>query len=194
MPCRCGRNIDAYYPEGDEPRMTRKPNPRATADPDVDQLADEAERGNDIEEILALRRGGRPPRGAAAGTVESVRLDPDLKCELLLRAARDHTSVSDVIRRAIGEYLRQLTHKRILKRDTEGRRPGANNIDACPCADVAGIPAPESAVPVIRAVKRERLALSAGSQLNIMHISLARDATRRWSPPMHWSSDVGRPA
>jgi hypothetical protein len=35
-----------------------------------------------------------------------VRIDPDLKRDLLLRAARDHTSVSDVIRRAIGEYLR----------------------------------------------------------------------------------------
>jgi hypothetical protein len=45
-------------------------------------------------------------RGAAAGTVESVRLDPDLKRDLLLRAARDNASVSDVIRRAIGEYLR----------------------------------------------------------------------------------------
>jgi predicted transcriptional regulator len=43
--------------------------------------------------------------GSAAASVESVRLDPELKHELLLRAARDHTSVSEVIRRAIGEYL-----------------------------------------------------------------------------------------
>jgi predicted HicB family RNase H-like nuclease len=34
-----------------------------------------------------------------------VRLDPELKRELLLRAARDHMSVSEVIRRALGEYL-----------------------------------------------------------------------------------------
>jgi Ribbon-helix-helix protein, copG family len=72
----------------------------------VDQLADEAVRGYDVEQILERRRGGRPPRGAAAGTVESVRLEPDLKRDLLLRAARDHTSASDIIRRAIGEYLR----------------------------------------------------------------------------------------
>jgi hypothetical protein len=43
--------------------------------------------------------------GPAAGTVESIRLDPDLKRDLLLRAAHDHASVSDIIRRAIGEYL-----------------------------------------------------------------------------------------
>jgi len=48
---------------------------------------------------------GRPALGSAAASVESVRLDPELKRELLLRAARDHTSVSEVIRRALGEYL-----------------------------------------------------------------------------------------
>jgi predicted HicB family RNase H-like nuclease len=85
--------------------MTRKPNARTATGADLNQLADEAEHGYDVEQVLARRRVGRPPRGAAAGTVESVRLDPDLKRDLLLRAARDHTSVSEVIRRAIGEYL-----------------------------------------------------------------------------------------
>lgn len=87
--------------------MIRKPTPSSTTtDARLDDFADEAERGYDVEQVLARRGGGRPPRGAAAATVESVRLDPDLKRELLLRAARDRTSVSDVIRRAIGEYLR----------------------------------------------------------------------------------------
>ena len=85
--------------------MTPKPDPRPRPGTDLDKLGEEAERGYDVEQILTNRRGGRPPRGAAAGTVESVRLDPDLKRDLLLRAARDHTSVSDIIRRAIGEYL-----------------------------------------------------------------------------------------
>jgi predicted HicB family RNase H-like nuclease len=86
--------------------MTRKP--QATPTPaEVEQLADEAERGYDVEQILR-RRGGRPPHGTAAGTVESVRLNPDLKRDLLLRAARDHTSVSEVIRRALGEYLHAI--------------------------------------------------------------------------------------
>jgi ribbon-helix-helix CopG family protein len=71
----------------------------------VEALVAQAEHGYDVEEILRRRRGGRPALGSAAASVESVRLDPELKRELLLRAARDHTSVSEVIRRALGEYL-----------------------------------------------------------------------------------------
>jgi predicted HicB family RNase H-like nuclease len=73
-------------------------------DADVEALADEAERGYDVDTLLR-RRGGRPPLGSAAASVESVRLDPELKRALLLRAAQEHISVSEVIRRAIGEYL-----------------------------------------------------------------------------------------
>jgi ribbon-helix-helix CopG family protein len=83
-------------PSGDTP----------VTDADVDTMADEAERGYDVDQILRQRRGGRPTLGSAASTVESVRLDPELKRDLLLRAARDHTSVSEIIRRAIGDYLR----------------------------------------------------------------------------------------
>lgn len=72
----------------------------------VEVMADEAEQGYDVENILRRRRGGRPPMGSAASSVESVRLDPELKRELLLRAAEEHISVSEVIRLAIGQYLR----------------------------------------------------------------------------------------
>lgn len=71
----------------------------------IEAMADEAERGYDVERIRR-RRGGRPPMGSAASSVESVRLDPELKRELLLRAAEQHISVSEAIRRAIGQYLR----------------------------------------------------------------------------------------
>ena len=71
----------------------------------VEVLAEEAERGYDVDEILRRRRGGRPPMGSAASTVESVRLDPELKRDLLLRAAEEHITVSEAIRRAIGQYL-----------------------------------------------------------------------------------------
>ena len=74
-------------------------------DTDIEELADEAERGYDVDELLRRRRGGRPPLGSAAASVESVRLDPELKRALLLRAAQEHISVSEVIRRALGEYL-----------------------------------------------------------------------------------------
>jgi hypothetical protein len=71
----------------------------------VEAMADEAERGYDVDEILR-RRGGRPPMGSAASTVESVRLDPELKRDLLLRAAEEQITVSEAIRRAIDQYLR----------------------------------------------------------------------------------------
>jgi Ribbon-helix-helix protein, copG family len=74
-------------------------------DADVEAMADEAERGYDVDTLLRRRRGGRPLLGSAAASVESVRLDPELKRALLLRAAQEHVSVSEVIRRAIGEYL-----------------------------------------------------------------------------------------
>jgi len=75
-------------------------------DEDVETMVDKAERGYDVDEILRRRRGGRPPMGSGAASVESVRLDPELKRDLLMRAAEEHITVSETIRRAIGQYLR----------------------------------------------------------------------------------------
>jgi len=72
----------------------------------VEAMADKAEAGYDVEELLRRRRGGRPPMGSVASSVESVRLDPELERDLLLRAAQVRISVSEAIRRAIGQYLR----------------------------------------------------------------------------------------
>lgn len=74
-------------------------------DETVDAMADEAERGYDVEELLQ-RRSGRPKMGSAAASVESVRLDPELKRDLLLRAAQEGKSVSELIRAAVRQYLR----------------------------------------------------------------------------------------
>ena len=71
----------------------------------VEAMADEAEAGYDVDEILRRRRGGRHPIGSAAASVESVRLDPEMKRALLLRAAADGVSVSETIRRALDRYL-----------------------------------------------------------------------------------------
>ena len=59
-----------------------------------------------LETLLRRQWGGRPPLASAAASVQSVRLDPELKRAVLIRAAEEHVSVSEVIRRAIGEYLR----------------------------------------------------------------------------------------
>ncbi|HEU5033533.1 MAG TPA: ribbon-helix-helix domain-containing protein [Mycobacteriales bacterium] len=74
-------------------------------DADVEALADEAEHGYDPDDLLR-RRQGRPALGSAPASVESVRLDPELKRDLLLRAAKDGVSVSEVIRDALRQYIR----------------------------------------------------------------------------------------
>ena len=74
----------------------------------VQGWADEAERGYDVEELVARRSVGRPAMGSAAASVESVRLDPELKRDLLARAEADHTSVSELIRAAVRQYLQAL--------------------------------------------------------------------------------------
>ena len=72
----------------------------------IDKLADEAEAGYDIEAFIALRgKRGRPRLGAEPSTVESVRLDPDLKAKLLARAEREGMPVSEVIREALRHHL-----------------------------------------------------------------------------------------
>jgi len=70
----------------------------------VATLAEKAEEGYDIDETLR-RRGGRPPIGSAAGVVESVRLEPELREALSQRAQRDHETTSSVIRKALQKYL-----------------------------------------------------------------------------------------
>lgn len=70
----------------------------------VDRLAKRAESGYDVEEIVR-RRGGRPPLGSSAASVESVRLEPELRQAVAKRAARDHETTSSVIRKALRQYL-----------------------------------------------------------------------------------------
>jgi len=70
----------------------------------VTELGEKAEAGYDVDEILR-RRGGRPPIGSAAASVESVRLDPELRQALTDRARQDHESTSSVIRKALRRYL-----------------------------------------------------------------------------------------
>jgi len=43
--------------------------------------------------------------GAAAASVESVRLGPELRQALTKRARRDHETTSSVIRKALRRYL-----------------------------------------------------------------------------------------
>ena len=79
---------------------------RAITDEDVEKLAAEAEAGYDIDRLIARRnKRGRPTIGDAPSSVESVRLDPELRRQLLQRAEADGTTPSELIREALRRYL-----------------------------------------------------------------------------------------
>ena len=57
-------------------------------------------------EMLARRaKRGRPALGSAPASVESVRLDPEMREQLLERATADGTTTSEVIRQALRRFL-----------------------------------------------------------------------------------------
>lgn len=71
----------------------------------VEKLAKRAEVGYDVDEMLR-RRPGRPAIGSAPASVESVRLEPELRDALAERAQRDEETTSSVIRKALRQYLK----------------------------------------------------------------------------------------
>lgn len=72
----------------------------------INELAAEAEAGHDVDEIISRRgKRGRPALGSAPSTVESVRLDPELKQLLARRAEEEGVPVSEVIRDALRQHL-----------------------------------------------------------------------------------------
>jgi uncharacterized protein (DUF4415 family) len=81
-------------------------NEQPITDAEVEALAAEAEAGYDVDELLARRpKRGRPALGSSPASVESVRLDPELRRELLERARADGTTTSEVIREALRRFL-----------------------------------------------------------------------------------------
>lgn len=73
---------------------------------DVENLAAEAEAGYDVDQLIARRnKRGRPTIGNAPSSVESVRLDPELRRQLLQRAEADGTTPSELIREALRRYF-----------------------------------------------------------------------------------------
>jgi len=70
----------------------KTPSGTSITDELIEKLAAKAEGGYDVDEMLR-RRGGRPPIGSAAATVESVRLEPELREALITRAEHDHEAL-----------------------------------------------------------------------------------------------------
>jgi hypothetical protein len=59
-------------------------------DSDIEKLAAEAEAGYDVDALITRRnKRGRPTIGTAAASVESVRLDPELRSQLISSSARN---------------------------------------------------------------------------------------------------------
>lgn len=80
---------------------------RPITDTEVQALAAEAEAGYDVDRLIERRpKRGRPSLGSAPASVESVRLDPDLREELLQRARSEGTTTSEIIREALRRFLR----------------------------------------------------------------------------------------
>jgi uncharacterized protein (DUF4415 family) len=79
---------------------------RPITDQDIEKLAAEAEAGYDLETLISRRhKRGRPTLGSAPASVESVRLDPELRRQLLERAEAEGTTTSALIREALRRYL-----------------------------------------------------------------------------------------
>ena len=78
---------------------------KSITDEMVEKLAKKAEAGSDVDDTLR-RRPGRPAIGSAPASVESVRLEPELRDALAERAERDGETSSSVIRKALRRYLK----------------------------------------------------------------------------------------
>jgi hypothetical protein len=76
---------------------------RPVTDEEIQALADEAEAGIDLSKLK--RRPGRPIAGNSVADVFPVRLDAELRSALELRAQRDHTTASDIVRTALRTFL-----------------------------------------------------------------------------------------
>lgn len=88
----------------EKPKAYRTKTGKELTDADIEAMADEAERGYDVEALKARRRG-RPMLGSAPAEVVPVRLDPDLKEAVEARAEADHTTASEIIRQALRRFL-----------------------------------------------------------------------------------------
>lgn len=68
----------------------------------IQEWADEAERGYDVE---VLKKRGRRPLGDGAARVVPVRMDDSLVAAVDQRAEKDGTSRSEVIRSAVRAFV-----------------------------------------------------------------------------------------
>jgi hypothetical protein len=88
-----------------KPKSYRTKTGRELTDDDIAALADEVESTTYDVDALKARRRGRPAMGTAPAEVVPVRLDPALRDAVEARARQEHTTTSEVIRRALRDFL-----------------------------------------------------------------------------------------
>jgi predicted HicB family RNase H-like nuclease len=74
----------------------------------IEHLVEEAEEGYDAEQLRPRSRRGRPPIGSEAAALFQVRLEPELREALATAARGEHTSPSEMTRRALRTYLQEI--------------------------------------------------------------------------------------
>lgn len=88
-----------------ESKTYRTKSGRLLDDGDLDSISDEVESATyDVKELKSRRRG-RPTMGSGPADVVPVRLEPELRDALQARANAENTTASDVIRRALKDFL-----------------------------------------------------------------------------------------
>lgn len=88
-----------------KPKTYRTKSGRVLTDDDVTALADEVEAATYDVDASTTRRRGRPTMGTAPAEVVPVRLEPELRDAVEARARQEHTTTSEVIRRALRDFL-----------------------------------------------------------------------------------------
>jgi hypothetical protein len=88
-----------------KPNTYRTKSGRVLTDSDIERLSVEVESKDSDVNALKLRKRGRPFKGSGPADVVPVRLDAQLREAVELRAAKEHVTSSDVIRRALKEFL-----------------------------------------------------------------------------------------
>jgi hypothetical protein len=78
---------------------------RVLTDDDIVRLSVEVESADVDVKALKVRKRGRPFIGSGPADVVPVRLDAELREAVETRAAKEHVTTSDVIRRALKEFL-----------------------------------------------------------------------------------------
>ncbi len=120
----------------DDPDIYRTKTGRVLTDADIAALGDEAERGYDVERLA--RRPGRPRMGSAPAVLVPVRLHADLHNAAKAFAAAQNTSISEVVRDALRNYLATELATVADLRTSSGRLLAETDIDALSAEADAG--------------------------------------------------------